>query len=121
MSDERQRVLLVDDEENVRISLAMLLEDENYEVIEAATIAQAREVMKNGCSFDFAILDRRLGRDIGTDLIPEIHETCPDAAVFVLSGSTNAEEIEGADAVIDKMESPRAVLDHMSAFTARRR
>lgn len=122
MTDEKRwRVLLVDDEENVRISLAMLLEDQNFEVIEAATVPEARALIAKDCSFDFALLDRRVGRETGTDLIPLIKSTCPDAAIFVLSGSTNANKIDGADAVIDKMESPRAVLDQIESFLARKR
>lgn len=118
MSDPRARVLLLDDEENVRLSLAMLLEDEGYDVVEAASVPEARAALAESPLFDVAILDRRVGPDRGTDLIPEIRRAAPAAAIIVLSGSTSAEEVPGADVVIDKLDSPREVLARLDAFLA---
>lgn len=121
MGAERGRVLLLDDEENVRLSLVMLLEDEEYEVVEAATVPAARAALEQSAPFDVVILDRRVGPDKGTDLIPEIQRISPGAAVIVLSGSTNAENVPGADVVIDKLDSPREVLEHLEEFLKGRR
>lgn len=121
MTGNRARVLLLDDEENVRLSLAMLLEDEGYEVVEAASVPDARAVLAAPAGFDVVILDRRVGPDKGTDLIPEIRRVAPAAAIIVLSGSTNAEEAPGADVVIDKLDSPKQVLERLDAFLADRR
>lgn len=120
MVDYRARVLLLDDEENVRLSLSMLLEDEGYDIIEAASVPEARVALQQTAPFDVVILDRRVGSEKGTDLIPEIRRASPATAVIVLSGSTNAEEVPGADVVIDKLDSPREVLERLEAFLARR-
>ena len=119
MSD-RPRVLLLDDEDNVRMSLAMILEDEGYEVVDAASVPEARAALEESPNFDVVILDRRVGREQGTDLIPEVRRAAPRAAVIILSGSTNAEEVPGADVVIDKLDSPREVLERLEAFLADR-
>lgn len=115
MPEDRPKLLLLDDEENVRMSLAMLLDDEGYDVVEAASVPDARAALQQ-TSFDVVILDRRVGPDKGTDLIPEIRQIAPAAAIIVLSGSTNADGAPGADVVIDKIDSPKEVLDRLEAF-----
>lgn len=117
---DRPRVLLLDDEDNVRMSLAMILEDEGYEVVDAASVPDARAALEESPNFDVVILDRRVGREQGTDLIPEVRRVVPRAAVIILSGSTNAEEVAGADVVIDKLDSPREVLERLESFLADR-
>lgn len=120
MAHERARVLLLDDEENVRLSLAMLLEDEGYDVVEAASVPDARAALAESPAFDVFILDRRVGPDKGTDLIPEARAAAPEAAIIILSGSTNEDEVPGADVVIDKLDSPKEVLERLDAFLADR-
>ena len=121
MADDRAKVLLLDDEENVRHSLAMLLEDEGYEIVQAASVPAARAALAESPRFDVVILDRRVGPDKGTDLIPEVRRVAPGAAIIVLSGSTNAEESPGADVVIDKLDSPKEVLARLDAYLGGRK
>lgn len=120
MSDDRARVLLLDDEENVRLSLAMLLEDEGYDVVEAASVPEARAALAESPAFDVFILDRRVGPEKGTDIIPEARRSAPSAAIIILSGSTNEDDVPGADVVIDKLDSPKEVLERLDAFLADR-
>src|ERR1700730_16623090 len=55
----RPRILVVDDETNVRLNYRVTLETEGYEVVEAASAARAlRELVEQ--SFSLAILDMRL-------------------------------------------------------------
>lgn len=120
MANDRARVLLLDDEENVRLSLAMLLEDEGYEIVEAASVSDARAALAKSPRFDIVILDRRVGREQGTDLIPEVRRLAPKAAVIILSGSTDAEAVPEADVIIDKLDPPREVLARLDALLADR-
>lgn len=120
MANDRARVLLLDDEENVRLSLAMLLEDEGYEIVEAASVSDARAALAKSPLFDIVILDRRVGREQGTDLIPEVRRLAPKAAVIILSGSTDAEAVPEADVIIDKLDPPREVLARLDALLADR-
>ncbi len=63
-------VLVVDDEENARESLSSLLTRQGYEVIGAATMAEARENLKRGAG-DVVLLDVMLPDGYGPDLLIE--------------------------------------------------
>src|SRR5512146_2120109 len=63
-------ILVVDDEENARESLSSLLNRQGYEVIGAATIAEAREQLKRGAA-DVVLLDVMLPDGFGPDLLAE--------------------------------------------------
>jgi two-component system cell cycle sensor histidine kinase/response regulator CckA len=70
------RILIVDDEEDLVLVLADTLESRGYQVEVAHSAQSARE---KADSFDaqVALLDVRLGRDSGTDLIAELEQVCP--------------------------------------------
>ncbi len=63
-------ILVVDDEENARESLFALLTRQGYEVIGAATMAEAREQIKRGAG-DVILLDVTLPDGYGPDLLAE--------------------------------------------------
>jgi NtrC-family two-component system response regulator AlgB len=68
MSDSGVHILLVDDEANIRRTLAICLESEGYKIREAASVQEAlAEAERN--YFDVAFLDLRLGTQSGMDLI----------------------------------------------------
>src|SRR5579883_2765389 len=79
---DRMDVLLIDDEASLRRTLRTVLESMGYAVVEAGTGDQAlRQLQKQ--QFDLAILDLRLGREAGLDLLPEILRAAPGLAVVV--------------------------------------
>ena len=53
------RLLVVDDEANIRLLYAEELKDEGYEVVTAASSAEAAEKLL-GSAFDLAVLDIKL-------------------------------------------------------------
>jgi CheY-like chemotaxis protein len=53
------KILIVDDETNVRLNYRMTLETEGHQIFEAATGTKALEELV-GRSFDLAILDMRM-------------------------------------------------------------
>lgn len=63
-------VLVVDDEENARESLFSLLTKQGYEVIGAATMAEARQQLQRGAG-DVVLLDVMLPDGYGPDLLVE--------------------------------------------------
>ena len=81
----RCEVLLVDDDENGRFTLAALLEDAGYRVTEAASLTQARSLLSVG-SFDLAVLDVHLPDGLGPELIPELQKASPPPGIALLSG-----------------------------------
>jgi DNA-binding NtrC family response regulator len=69
-----KRILIVDDEANVRLNYRMTLEWEDYEIVEARSGEQALKVLSEH-PFDLAILDLRLPGMDGLELLAKMHET----------------------------------------------
>jgi DNA-binding NtrC family response regulator len=63
-------VLIVDDEENARLNIASFLTGNSYEVIQAATLGEAREQVMSG-NADIVLLDVRLPDGYGPVLLEE--------------------------------------------------
>jgi DNA-binding NtrC family response regulator len=63
-------ILVVDDEENARKSIATYLQKREYEVLCAATLAEAREIINQGRA-DIILLDVQLPDGYGPDLLEE--------------------------------------------------
>ena len=64
-------VLIVDDEDNFRSNISDILSEKNYEVIGAATMAEARQVLVQG-NADIVLLDVELTDGYGPNLLSEI-------------------------------------------------
>jgi DNA-binding NtrC family response regulator len=67
------KILIVDDEKNVRLNYRMTLETEGYTIFEAASGAAALEELVGG-SFDLAILDMRMPGMDGLELLARMRE-----------------------------------------------
>ena len=81
-----EKILIVDDEEIVRISLEAYLEDEGYEVISAISGEDALEIL-NTSRFDIGIIDMRLPGIDGDTLILEAKKLIPKMKFIVHTGS----------------------------------
>jgi NtrC-family two-component system response regulator AlgB len=77
-------VLVVDDELNIRKTLAIGLEAEGHEVTAVSNVEDAlAEAARR--SFDLAFVDLRLGTDDGLDLIPSLLGAAPWLKVIVIT------------------------------------
>lgn len=87
------RVLLVEDHPALREALAIILELEPGVTVtgQAGSLAEARGVLR-GEPVDLAILDLQLPDGSGVDLIGELLEESPEAAVLVLTASLDRRE-----------------------------
>jgi DNA-binding NtrC family response regulator len=63
-------ILIVDDEENARLNIAEYLSGKGYEILHAATLAEARDQVQRG-SADVVLLDVRLPDGYGPILLEE--------------------------------------------------
>ena len=86
-------VLLVDDEELVRMSTAEMLADLGYDVIEANSAEQALQLFDEGASPDFVITDHLMPGMSGANLALEMRARKPGLPILIVSGYTEAEEI----------------------------
>lgn len=78
------RILVVDDEVNIREALAALLESDGHRVNAAASSEQALEFLRED-QFDVVISDLRMKGGSGLDLLRWIRESCPATEVIILT------------------------------------
>jgi DNA-binding response OmpR family regulator len=81
------RILVVDDQADVRAMISIVLRVHRFEVVEAANAAAALKAFE-GTSFDAAIVDIFLEGTNGFDLISMMRERASDLAVVAMSGMT---------------------------------
>jgi two-component system response regulator AtoC len=79
-------ILIVDDEQLIRWSLASRLKDEGYRVVEAGTAADAVSLHREGV--DLVLLDIGLPDGSGLSVLKQIKEVDPDTLVIMLTGQT---------------------------------
>jgi DNA-binding response OmpR family regulator len=96
-------VLVVEDDESLRMLCRINLELENYRVLEAETLVRAAELVSTE-PVDVVLLDLHVGERHGTELLPLLRAERPAAAVCLLSGTseTDPPEEEGVDEFIRK-------------------
>jgi DNA-binding NarL/FixJ family response regulator len=109
------RILLADDQAKVRFALRVLLEKQpGVEVVGEATDASVlADLMKEVCP-DLVLLGWELPGEIRADLIRQLHEICPRAAIVALSSRLEARRpaLEaGADGFLCKCDSPEYLLN----------
>src|SRR5262245_3579770 len=79
--DRRGSVLVVDDEESVRESLRLILE-ENCDILEARDGARAIEILQSH-EVDVVMLDQRMPGESGMTILPRIRELDPTIVVIL--------------------------------------
>ena len=78
------RVLVIDDEKNIRTTLAFCLDQIGCQVTAVANPEGALEAL-NQKAYDLAFLDVRLGQSSGLELIPRLIAGCPNLMVVVVT------------------------------------
>jgi DNA-binding response OmpR family regulator len=79
------RILVVDDQADVRTMISIVLRVHGFEIVEAANAAAALKAIE-GTSFDAAIVDIFLDGINGFDLITMMRERTRELAVVAISG-----------------------------------
>lgn len=80
-------VLVVDDEQALRLLCRVNLELDGHTVREAGTLAQARAEL-DAAEPDVVLLDRHIGNEDGLDLLDEIEARGLATRVIMLSGTS---------------------------------
>lgn len=85
--DGKRRVLFVDDEESIRITMPSILRNEGFEVTVAANTAEALSKMRLG-SFDVLLTDLRIDHaaEAGITLARAMRQINPTCATLILTG-----------------------------------
>jgi len=82
------RVLVVDDEASIRVSLGSYLEDRDFDVFLAESAEESLDLLKRE-SLDLIVVDIRLPEMDGNTLILQVHHIQPAVQFLIHTGSTN--------------------------------
>jgi two-component system, NtrC family, response regulator AlgB len=120
----RLRVLVVDDERNIRTTLGVCLEAEKCVVHDAASGEAALEALRLA-PFDLALVDLRLGTESGLDLLPRLLAERPGLEVVVITAyatfETAVEAVKrGAADYLPKPFTPAQIRHVVERAVARR-
>jgi CheY-like chemotaxis protein len=85
-------VLLVDDEEIVRIGTSEMIRDLGHEVIEANGGGEALAKLAAGLRPDVVITDYKMPRMDGAELATRIQKTLPELPILLITGYTGTTE-----------------------------
>ncbi len=117
------RILIVDDEADIRRILRILLEKEKYEVVEAQDGYSAIEKVKNDRSIDLCIMDIMMPNMSGVEATKAIRAFSPVPILFLtaksLSGDKASAYASGGDDYVVKPFSSYELLMKVEALTRR--
>lgn len=82
---ENARILVVDDDENIRTVLVAILEDEGYIVESVGTAKEAMDRTRRRF-YNLALIDIRLPDMDGTELLAKIKDTTPRMRKIIITG-----------------------------------
>ena len=107
------KILIVDDETNIRKTLAYCLAAEGHTVVAVSNPADAMEESRR-LVFDMAFLDLKLGEESGMDLIPALLADSPWIKIVVITAFASIESVveamrRGATDYLSKPFSPDQV------------
>jgi len=83
--DKRARILVVDDDENIRNTLKPVLEDEGY-VVDLAKDGYEAIAMTEQALYNIALIDIRLPDMEGVELLTRMRDTVPKMRKIMITG-----------------------------------
>ncbi len=87
---EQPKVLVVDDEESVVITIKAILQLDGYDVATTTSGAQARAMVRD-VEYDLVLTDLRLDDGDGLDVLKAVRESYPDTVTIMLTGYASLE------------------------------
>jgi two-component system, OmpR family, response regulator RpaB len=121
---EPAKILIVDDEQNLRDTLAVILRDEGYQVYAAANASEALAFLRLR-TFDIMFLDIRMPEKSGLELLPEIRQLHPRIPIFILTAFSSLDSAieamrRGANDYLLKPIDPGDILNRVEAVLNKR-
>jgi DNA-binding response OmpR family regulator len=86
-----RRILIIDDEANIRRVVRLALEAADYEVREAADGERGLQEFQDGAGWDAVLLDQKMPGLDGLETLRQIRERCPGARVIMLTAFASIE------------------------------
>jgi CheY-like chemotaxis protein len=94
------RILVIDDQADVRAMISIVLRVRHFEIVEAATAAAALQAFEHS-SFDLAIVDIFLQGVNGFDLIRMMRDRILNLPVVAISGMTALDFVSASPGLSD--------------------
>lgn len=122
---KRSRILVVDDDENIRIVFIMNLENMGYEVDSAANGQEALDKVSRRF-YNIALIDIKLPDMEGTDLLNAFNEKRPKMKKIIVTGFPTLENAmkavnEGADGYILKPVKIETLIETIEEHLSKQR
>jgi len=84
------RILVIDDEENIRYTFDSFLSDEGYRVTTVGSLSEGQALLAQQ-EFDLVFLDILLGRESGLDILREVRQKGLHCLVVMITGAPDVE------------------------------
>jgi DNA-binding response OmpR family regulator len=114
LTESKPRIIIVEDDENIRKTLSNILQQKGYETDTAKTGKEAEQKAKTNF-YNLALLDIKLPDMEGTQLLAKLHENTPKMVKIMVTGYPSLENAmealnQGADAYVTKPVKPEKLL-----------
>lgn len=86
-----KRVLIIDDQKNMRLMARLALEASGYEVGEAESDMETFALLGHDDTWDAILLDQKLPGLVGTDILRRLKVMAPAARVIMMTAFASAE------------------------------
>ena len=101
MKSKTVRILIVDDDPDIRANIADILEDLGYHTDTASdgTVALNKMCMQSGdpdCRYDLCLLDFKMPGMDGAELFERIHQKCPDVRAIMITAYAGDDGVQKA-------------------------
>jgi DNA-binding response OmpR family regulator len=117
------RLLVVDDESNIRLLYSQVLKDEGYDVVTAATTSEAVDKLTDG-NFDLVLLDIKLKNESGLELLQQIVKERHDIPVILSTAfSCYKDDFSAwlADGYVVKSSDPQELLEEIKRVLTKKK
>jgi CheY-like chemotaxis protein len=109
-------VLLVDDEDLVRLSTADMLAELGYDIVEARSAAEAIALVDRGLRPDFLVTDHLMPGKSGAQLVRELTGRVPALKALIVSGYAETHGIDPGMARLNKPFRHEELNDSLAAL-----
>jgi len=116
------KLLVVDDESNIRLLYSQELSDEGHQVVTAASATEAVEKLAAG-DYDLVVLDIKLKNESGLDLLQKIVKERHDMPVILSTAfSCYKDDFSAwlADGYVVKSSDPQELKDEINRVLAKK-
>jgi nitrogen-specific signal transduction histidine kinase len=114
------RLLLVDDEEAVRVATAAMLTEAGYTPLQASSVDQALHILEEEGEVDAVLTDYLMPGRNGADLVREIRRTRPDMPILLITGYADAaQDIPSDVARLPKPYRSAELIDALNRLRSR--